>query len=172
MRRTRTVLIVDDDDGVLDAMGAALRARGLQVATAKTLPAAHQALRQRPDLAILDVRLGEDSGLDLLDCAVTHGTRAVIVSGYASVALTVRAMRIGARAVLFKPATVDEILHAAVEDAPTIASSQLPSLQRVEWEHLQRALLDTDGNVSEAARRLKLPRRTLQRKLRKRPPTV
>jgi len=168
----RSVLLVDDDEAVLEVLGKTLQLRGLEAHTASTLTSAQRALRQhRLDLVVLDHHLGEQSGLDLLDEAVAVA-RVVMVSGYASVALAVRAMRGGASAVLVKPATIDEILHAADEEDHASPPGTLPSLQRVEWEHLQRALADSEGNVSEAARRLKLPRRTLQRKLRKLPPTA
>jgi two-component system response regulator RegA len=98
--------------------------------------------------------------------------RVVVVSGYASVPVAVAAMRLGAWDVVSKPATAASLLGSLEPEALRARPSRadLPSLGRTEWEHIQRALRDAGGSISEAARRLGIPRRTLQRKLRKAPP--
>jgi two-component system response regulator RegA len=119
----------------------------------------------------------EGSGLDVVRAlvAIEPATRAVILTGYGSIANAVEAMKRGAVNYLSKPATVDEILRALglvpgeAPDADADATEAPATLARVEWEHINRVLQDCDGNVSEAARRLSLHRRSLQRKLQKFP---
>jgi two-component system, response regulator RegA len=101
-------------------------------------------------------------------------TKIVVLTGYGSIATAMEAVRLGATGYITKPADVDDVLAAfARGDAaavPPVAGYAAPSLARAEWEHINRVLADCDGNISEAARRLKIHRRSLQRKLQKRPP--
>jgi two-component system response regulator RegA len=109
--------------------------------------------------------------------AIDPATAVVVLTGYGSIATAVEAIRLGAKHYLTKPADADEILRAFQGDqAPASgtappAGAETPSLARAEWEHIQRVLSDVNGNVSEAARRLGLHRRSLQRKLAKYPPS-
>jgi two-component system, response regulator RegA len=126
-----------------------------------------------PECVVLDLRIGERNGLDLIPVLkrADPATRVVVLTGYGSVATAIEAMRRGATHYLTKPADADEILAAfdrGSGEAPT-PPLQAMSLDRVEWEHINRVLLDCGGNVSEAARVLGLHRRSLQRKLAKYP---
>ncbi|MFZ4514681.1 MAG: response regulator transcription factor, partial [Geothrix sp.] len=129
---------------------------------------------ESPELAVLDLRMPGESGLDLLRRlkAIDPTTKILMLTGYGSIATALEAVRLGAVHYLTKPVDVDEILAAFDRDgAPAeTLDTETPSLARVEWEHLQRVLNDCEGNLSEAARRLGMHRRSLQRKAdRKRP---
>jgi two-component system response regulator RegA len=100
----------------------------------------------------------------------------VVLTGYGSIATTVDAIRLGAVNYLPKPADVDDLLaaFARASGEPSVAvpeSFEVPSLARAEWEHIHRVLADSGGNISEAARKLGIHRRSLQRKLQKYPPS-
>ncbi len=169
-----TLLIVDDDEPLRSALGAAMGRRGYAVVLAATADEAVDAARRQPfEYALVDVRLAGASGVDLCAAlrAIDEGTRIVVMTGYATIANAVAAVRAGAIDYLQKPvdaATCERALlgRTEAEGAP----EDVPSLDRVEWEYLQRVLSDCDGNVSEAARRLRLHRRSLQRKLARNPP--
>lgn len=169
-----TLLLVDDDPVFLEVLGRALEARGFAVRTAPDAAAAlHLAEADPPAYAVVNLRIGEDSGLRL---EALHGRwpelRIVVLTGYASIATAVEAIKLGATHYLAKPADADEVA-AALErrggDASVPPPRHPPSLRRLEWEHLQKVLLEHGGNVSATARALGMHRRTLQRKLRKRP---
>jgi two-component system response regulator RegA len=127
--------------------------------------------------AVVDLRLPDGSGLEVVTALVKKSPQAriIVLSGWGSIATAVEAVRRGAADFLAKPvapAQLTQALLGIVPEAPTPATAdQVPSLDRVEWEHIQRVLSETDNNVSEAARRLGLHRRSLQRKLGKRPPS-
>jgi two-component system response regulator RegA len=176
MSDAASILIVEDDDALRARLARALTERGLEVRAAGTAREAETMAREDPpELALVDLRIGDDSGLELIRTLreIDLGTRIVVLTGYASVATAVEAVRRGATHYLTKPADADEIL-AAFERGPDgadlpVTPTQPMSLDRVEWEHINRVLMDCDGNVSEAARVLGLHRRTLQRKLAKYP---
>ncbi len=178
----RRLLLVDDDETFRARLARALGERGLEVVTAADPATALEAARRtRPPHAVVDLKMPGGSGLDLVrDLVVLDpAIRVVVLTGYGSIASTVEAMRRGAHHYLSKPADADEII-AALEgdkaprapDEPTAATGPAPppTLARAEWEHMSRILADCDGNVSEAARRLGITRRTLQLKLKKDPP--
>jgi two-component system response regulator RegA len=127
-----------------------------------------------PDAAILDLKLSESTGLSLIQPlkAMNPEMRILLLTGYASIATAVEAIKLGATHYLPKPADTDEILAALGRDAGD-AGEALPdepmSVDRLEWEHIQKVLAEHEGNVSATARALKMHRRTLQRKLSKRP---
>jgi len=133
---------------------------------------------ESPELAVVDLRMPDASGLDALRelKRIDPATKVVMLTGYGSIATAVDAVRMGATHYLPKPADVDDIIAAFArgDDEPSVpgASSDYsaPSLARAEWEHINRVLSDCDGNISEAARRLGIHRRSLQRKLQKYPP--
>jgi two-component system response regulator RegA len=169
-----SILLVDDDEVLRERLATAIRARGYEVRTAGS---ADEALREvakdSPEMAVLDLKMPGGSGLDLLKelrRADPH-TRVLMLTGYGSIATAVEAVREGAVGYLPKPADADEILAALAgthtQKAPGL---ETPSLARAEWEHIQRVLTDCGGNISEAARRLGIHRRSLQRKLHKYPP--
>jgi two-component system response regulator RegA len=173
----RSILVVDDDDAFRNRLVRAFVSRGLEARQAATYEEAVTLARaDSPELAVVDLRLLERSGLalvrDLLD--IDPATRIVVLTGYGSIATAIEAMRLGAAHYLTKPADADDILLAfrkAEEpsgDEEAVPRS-VPSLARVEWEHIQRVLSDCGGNVSRAARLLGMHRRSLQRKLSKYP---
>ena len=172
-----SILIVDDDETFRRRLARALVDRGFEVRTAADYDAAMQSAREdSPLLAVVDLKMPGRSGLELVRdlLAVDPTTRIVVLTGYGSIATAVDAMRLGAKHYLPKPADADEILNALMRDADPsdIAPHDFPAptLARAEWEHMQRVLADCNGNVSEAARRLGLHRRSLQLRLRKHPP--
>lgn len=177
----RTLLIVDDDAPLRTRLVRAFRERGFHVREARDGPTALRLAREEsPELAIVDLRMPESDGLDVV-CelkAIDATTNVVVLTGYGSIATALEAVRLGATHYLTKPADVDDLLAAFARfDAPDAGASRVgtqhawsaPTLARVEWEHIQRVLTDAGGNVSEAARRLGIHRRSLQRKLAKFP---
>jgi two-component system response regulator RegA len=166
-------LLVDDDATFLRALQRALEKRGIPTHSAGTLDEAHAlARRERFDFALLDLRIGADSGLGLIAPlkAMQPGIRIVLMTGFASVATAVEAIKLGADDYLLKPVNADAILRAiGGEPRAAAEDDRMVPLSRLEWEHIQQALRATDGNVSAAARLLGMHRRSLQRKLAKRP---
>jgi two-component system response regulator RegA len=160
------LLLVDDDERLRERMALALRRRGVEVLTADG-PQRALAVQEvtQPTHAVLDLRMPGGSGLDLMAAMLERepSLQILLLTGFGSIAAAVEAMRQGAVNVLSKPIDADELLAAFSGRAA--AQPETPSLARAEWEHIQRVLRDCDGNVSEAARRLGLHRRTLQRKL-------
>jgi two-component system, response regulator RegA len=170
-----TLLLVDDNEQFRQTMANAFTRRGWRVASAATAEDAVVAAGAgRPGYAVVDLNLdgGATGGLELIPqlLEVAPEMRIVVLTGYAAIATAVRAIQLGATHYLAKPIEVDEIL-AAFERTGGDATTPLPpspmSLNQLEWEHLQRTLLDHDGNISAAARALNLHRRSLQRKLKK-----
>ena len=172
------ILLVDDDEVFRERLARALRERGYEVATAADHDSALAAAEQRkPDFAIIDLRMPGLSGLALIGPlhAIAAGTRIVVLTGYGSISSAVEALRAGAHDYLSKPVDAEQIIAALTGEparparaAPTLS----PTLARAEWEHIQRILADCHQNISEAARRLGITRRTLQLKLKKYPPRV
>jgi len=170
-----TLLLVDDDATLRERLARAMRERGYQVVTAAGGAEALARARQvRPAMAVVDLRMPGLSGIEVLEAlrALDPGMRVLMLTGYGSIATAVEATRRGAVGYLPKPVDADEILGAL--EGPGAESparpTETPSLARTEWEHIQRVLADCGGNVSEAARRLGIHRRSLQRKLQKYPP--
>ncbi|WP_163869996.1 response regulator transcription factor [Myxococcus eversor] len=173
-----SLLLVDDDATLRERLARAFRERGWEVTTAGDYDEALAAARREsPEYAVVDLRMPGRSGLEVVKdlLAVDASTKAIVLTGYGSIATTVDAIRLGAVNYLPKPADVDDIL-AAFERAsgePSLAAPETfeaPSLARAEWEHIHRVLADCAGNISEASRKLGIHRRSLQRKLQKYPP--
>lgn len=172
-----TFLVVDDDEIFCGVLARALERRGFAVAAARSVPEAQRLIEKKPpDFAVVDLRIGSESGLGLVRrlAELTPPARSVVLTGYGSIATAVEAIKLGALHYLTKPVEVDEILAALQSAAPTPADAvgEQPrplSVRRAEWEHIQRVLSNHGGNISAAARALGIHRRTLQRKLRKRP---
>jgi two-component system response regulator RegA len=171
-----SILLVDDDDPFRKRMARALTDRGYDVRAAHDYDAAMESARaDSPQFAVVDLKMPGRSGLEVVRDlkAIDETTRIVVLTGYGSIATAVEAVKLGATHYLPKPADVDEILSALTREVGTGELSgefPAPSLARAEWEHIQRVLGDCGGNISEAARRLGLHRRSLQLKLRKYPP--
>jgi two-component system response regulator RegA len=169
------LLLVDDDAIYCQVLGDALKKRGYRVFTARDLAAALQLARSHePEYAVVDLRIGMESGLELVRqlAELDENTRIVMLTGYASVATAVEAIKLGAVHYLAKPANADEVVAALQRtggDATVTPAGSPLSVKRLEWEHLQKVLMEHDGNISAAARALKMHRRTLQRKLAKHP---
>jgi two-component system response regulator RegA len=177
MTHAPLLLLVEDDTLLRERLARAFSARGFDVRQAANLADAEAAATaDAPEFVVLDLRMPGGSGLDLIPklLAIDPATKIVVLTGYGSVATAVEAVRRGAVHYLTKPADADEILAAFArnEKTPDAAAAPLQpmSLDRVEWEHINRVLLDCDNNISEAARVLGMHRRSLQRKLAKYPP--
>lgn len=171
------ILLVEDDEAFARVMGRALDMRGFDVSCAPDRETAGRMIAEgRHDHAILDLNLGGESSLALIAPlkARNPGIRVLVLTGYASIATAVDAIKLGADNYLAKPADADEILAALLGGgAPGAAAAGAPlepmSVRRLEWEHIQKVLKENGGNISATARKLKMHRRTLQRKLQKRP---
>lgn len=175
MNDRAALLLVDDDELFCDVLGSALARRGYAVTVAHDVKQARAVLdRSVPAFAVVDLQMPGESGLALIP--ELHGLdpamRIVVLTGYASIATAVEAIKLGATHYLTKPADADEVAAAFQRDAgearTPVAETPL-SVQRLQWEHIQKVLNECDGNISEAARRLGMHRRTLQRRLQKRP---
>lgn len=170
-----SLLLVDDDEIFCAVLAQAFERRGYQVRIAHDADEALQlACEEPPEFAVVDLRMPGTSGLDLVRRLrhLDENTRIVMLTGYASIATAVEAIKLGAVHYLAKPADADEIL-AAFQREEGDAGIDLPgrplSVNRLEWEHIQKVLQECGGNISATARRLNMHRRTLQRKLQKRP---
>lgn len=167
------ILLVDDDERLRERLALALRDRGHDVRTADGPDTALAALEAEPSHAVVDLRMLKGPGLPLVRELLERRPqlRIVVLTGYGSIATAVEAIRLGAVDYLTKPAHADMVLAAFAKKEPLDeVEYEPPSLARAEWEHIQRVLDDCGGNISEAARRLGVHRRTLQRKLATRPP--
>ena len=174
------VLIVDDDEVYRNRLRRAFADRGWKaVAVATGEDAIEFAEKSSAELAIVDLRLPGMSGLEIVRelHSIDEEMRIIVLTGYGSIATALSATKLGASHYMGKPVDVDQILAAynkfddeEVSSADESASYPVPSLARVEWEHIQRVLTDCDGNISQTAKLLGVHRRSLQRKLAKYPP--
>jgi two-component system response regulator RegA len=176
-----SVLLVDDDARLRSRMARAFEERGYEAQQADGYDAALAiAAEESTEFAVVDLRMPGKSGLEVVRelHRVDPATKIVVLTGYGSIATALEAMRLGATHYLTKPADVDEVIASFDRDAaePVAdveaaedAEPETPSLARVEWEHIQRVLTDCDGNITKAAERLGIHRRSLQRKLAKFP---
>ena len=169
------LLIVDDDEMFCHVLSRALGRRGTGGWGAHDAEQGRGlARRHRPELATLDRKLEHSSGLKLLPelLDAVPNCRIVVLTGYSSIATAVEAIKLGAVNYLCKPADADEILAALDQqqgDPDAEVAESPPSINRIAWEHIQKVLQEHDGNISATARALGMHRRTLQRKLQKRP---
>jgi two-component system, response regulator RegA len=175
-----SILIVDDDEVYRARLVQAFQGRGFLAQGAPDAEAALAIARvYPPDYAVLDLRLPGGSGLAMLEKLkrLKPETNVVMLTGYGSIATAVEAIHLGATHFVPKPADIEDLLvafargrHPAGEPSaqPTL-EHPVPSLARAEWEHINRVLADCGGNISQAARLLRIERRSLQRKLAKFP---
>ena len=173
-----SILLVDDDEVFRNRLARAFTERSYEVRVAGDYDAAVAAAREdSPEFAVVDLKMPGRGGLDLVKALheIDEQTKIVVLTGYGSIATAIDAVRLGATYYLSKPADADDIVNAfARGQAPPLEPPEVeykaPSLARAEWEHINRVLSDCGGNISEAARRLGIPRRSLQRKLQTYPP--
>ncbi len=169
------LLLVDDDATFCMVLKMALEKRGFDVFVAHDLASGmDMAEKIEPEYAVIDLRIGYESGLSMAKtlAELDANTRIVMLTGYASIATAVEAIKLGATHYLTKPADADEIVAALHKDSgdDSVEIKEKPlSVKRLEWEHLQKVLVEHDNTISAAAWALGMHRRTLQRKLEKRP---
>ena len=167
------LLLVDDDDALRSRLAHAMAARGFSTSEAATGAAALSiAVGESVSFAVVDLRLPDMNGLDVVRGikAAVPLARVVVLTGYGSIATALEAVRLGASDYLTKPVDADEVTRALADETSRESPSQPPpTLARVEWEHINRVLMDCDGNVTATARALGIHRRSLQRKLGKFP---
>jgi two-component system response regulator RegA len=174
--RDKTLLIVDDDKPFLNRLAKAMTLRGFQVTAVETVVDGLAVVQKAPPaFAVIDMRLGDGNGLDVISELKTRRpeARGVILTGYGNISSAVIAIKRGAFDFLAKPAHADEIFHALLNSNGTVtgdAPENPMSAERVRWEHIHRIYELCQRNVSETARRLNMHRRTLQRILSKRAP--
>ncbi|MEM7768289.1 MAG: ActR/PrrA/RegA family redox response regulator transcription factor [Pseudomonadota bacterium] len=171
----KTCLVLDDDGPFLQRLARALTQRGFLVSAVGSASEAKDVCRLNPPaFAVLDLRLEDGSGLDVVEVlqASRDDARAVILTGYGAIATAVAAVKAGAVDYLSKPADVEDIVKAllANQGEKPLPPENPMSADRVRWEHIQRVYELCNHNVSETARRLNMHRRTLQRILAKRAP--
>jgi len=176
-----SILLVDDDERLRSRMARAFEERGYEAQQADGYEAAIAiAERESTEYAVVDLRMPGKSGLEVVRelHRIDSATKVVVLTGYGSIATALEAVRLGATHYLTKPADVDAVIASFDRDetlanpealAAESETPQTPSLARVEWEHIQRVLTDCGGNITKAAERLGIHRRSLQRKLAKFP---
>ena len=176
-----SVLVIDDDERFAATLAQALTRRGWRARVAHSVAAALAAAHaEEPDAAVVDLRLADEDGLTLIGPlrAAHPKLKIVVLTGYASIATAVKAIKLGADDYLAKPVTAKDVADVLARGAHTKRSGdgaaplETMSPRRLEWEHIQRVLVENDGNVSATARTLRMHRRTLQRKLAKRPTQI
>lgn len=179
MSNRPSILLVDDDEVFRRRLARAFEERGFDTRTAGSFDEAVALAREEsPEFAVVDLRMPGQSGLELVRALkdIDPATKVVVLTGYGSIATAIDAVRLGASNYIPKPADADDIVAAFARgeapplDPPDPEYEEAPSLARAEWEHINRVLSDCGGNISEAARRLGIHRRSLQRKLQKYPP--
>src|SRR3954453_17170027 len=171
----RSLLIVEDDKSFLTRLARAMEARGFNVATAESVAdGLLQVEKSPPFYAVVDMRLGDGNGIDVISALKKRRPEAhgVVLTGYGNIATAVNAVKLGAIDYLAKPADADDVVNAllAIEGRTAVPPENPMSADRVRWEHIQRVYELCNRNVSETARRLNMHRRTLQRILAKRAP--
>lgn len=170
------ILVVDDDALFAETLANSIQKRGFQTLVANDIDTAVElAQAHMPDRAIIDLKIGQDSGLTLLTKfkALNPAMKMLILTGYSSIATAVAAIKLGAHDYVCKPVDADEVLAAFNSgehlESPAPIRSNPPSVRRLQWEHVQKVLEENDGNISVTARALGMHRRTLQRFLQKKP---
>jgi two-component system response regulator RegA len=169
------LLLVDDDEVFLDVLGKAMGKRGYDILMSISITdALSQARKMKPAMAVVDLNLGGESGLDLIPLLIDINPKMniVVLTGYSSIATAVTAIKRGAADYLSKPVTAGDVIKALSGESQRtemLEEFSPMSVERMEWEHIQKVLKENDGNISATARSLGMYRRTLQRKLAKKP---
>ena len=168
----RSLLVVDDDAPFRQRLALAMERRGFEVTTADSMAAGvAEAKARRPAFAVIDLRLGDGSGIEVVSALreVRADARVIVLTGYGNIATAVAAVKMGAIDYLSKPADADAVEAALLQTEGGLPPppEQPMTADRVRWEHIQRVFEQCDRNVSETARRLRMHRRTLQRILNK-----
>lgn len=172
---TKSILILDDDATFAETLARSFKRKGYISFVALDISQACDSLvKHQPDFAVVDLKIDQESGLHFLPLLseLSPDTKALILTGYSSISTTVEAIKLGCVNYLCKPVNTDDIIQALsnVQAQPEAPISETPtSLNRLEWEHIQRTLNQHEGNISATANALGMHRRTLQRKLQKRP---
>jgi two-component system response regulator RegA len=176
-KESPVALVIDDEVVFRERLCRAFRERGWEAHAASGLENTVDAAKTlSPDLILLDLKMPNVSGLDFIEPlkALDATTTLIILTGYGSIPTAMQALKLGADHYLSKPVDVDQILAAYEDILEELPEKKppltVPSLARVEWEHIQRVLADCSGNISQAAKLLGIHRRSLQRKLSKYPP--
>lgn len=170
-----SLLIIDDDKIFCGVLAKAMIKRGFDTTCTHDIKTAiKQAESIMPEYAIIDLKLNDESGLSLVEKfrELDPGTRIIVLTGYASIATAVEAIKLGATHYLAKPVDADEIMMAferTIGDTDTPINPHRLSVERLEWEYIHRILAENDNNISATAKALNMHRRTLQRKLSKKP---
>lgn len=170
-----SLLLVDDDQDFLAVLSRAMTKRGFRVSSSSSAESAlEKAIESTPDFAVVDLRMDGSSGLILVRKfnELGYKTKVVVLTGYASIATAIEAIKLGAIHYLAKPVEIDEIVSALqgkIENQEVLENYAPLSVNRLEWEHIQNVLNANEGNISATARALNMHRRTLQRKLKKYP---
>ena len=171
----KNLLIIEDDEDYSSALTIALEKKGFIVQSASSVASAiDSAKTHKPKYALIDLRLGNESGLTIIPTlkAIDSKMRIVVLTGFASIATAVEAIKLGAIQYLTKPTSSEEIYNAFFKPEGNTNQALKPnpmSVKRLEWEHIHKVLNEHEGNLSATARSLGMHRRTLQRKLSKRP---
>lgn len=174
---THSLLYLEDDEALASVTIRALKKRNFLITHCSSLiEIKNIETLAHFSHALLDLKLEDGHSLPIISelIAANPHIKIVVLTGYASIATTVQAIKMGATNYLAKPATIDQIMNAfeasTVEtESDKVVDQQALSLKRLEWEHIQQALQENSGNVSATARQLNMHRRTLQRKLLKKP---
>lgn len=171
----QSILILDDDVTFAETLARSFKRKGYVSYVAFNISQAREKLDEhKPDFAVVDLKIDQESGLNFLPMLseLSPATKALVLTGYSSISTTVEAMKLGCVNYLCKPVNTEEIIQALIDEQahPDVFISETPpSVNRLEWEHIQRVLTQNDGNISATAKALGMHRRTLQRKLQKRP---
>lgn len=174
-KNNNKLLIVDDDEIFCEALSRAMQRKNFEPFIATNITDAIEvSLSNKPAYAIVDLRIAQESGLTLISKLLKDSPeiKIVILTGYASIATAIEAIKLGAIHYLTKPANSNQIIAAFEKesgDTTTPLTDQPMSVERLEWEHIHKVLSEHDGNISASARALNMHRRTLQRKLNKFP---
>ena len=169
------LLLVDDDEIFLNVLSNAMGKRGYDILSSTTITdAVDQARKKKPAMAVVDLKLEGESGLDLIPLLIDINPEMniVVLTGYSSIATAVSAIKLGAADYLSKPVIAGDVIKALSGESQregTLKEFSPMSVERMEWEHIQKVLKENDGNISATARSLGMYRRTLQRKLAKKP---